>query len=162
MDQQVGNEEDRIIGIFADIQFDGGAVLFHDDAVNSQGHGDPLIFFDTAVVVGVQISKAAVFIERVLLDIKTRGIDVGPQDIETLTQFLTADGEHDDRFIHLDGVDLIAGLQRRALRDHGAELAKAFLFNQIDDIIDAFALGFGLAEEILIILGKSEGGIDFL
>ena len=42
-----------------------------DNTVNGHGQGDPLIFFDTAVIMGVQISLADIFIKGILFDIQT-------------------------------------------------------------------------------------------
>ena len=78
MDQQVGHEEHRVFRFFAHGNFHHRAVLFHDDTVDRQGDRHPLVFFDSAVIMGIQQGKAAVFVQRVLLHIHAGGINVGP------------------------------------------------------------------------------------
>ena len=77
MNENVRNEEYGVVILFSHIDFYGRAVFFHNDTVKSQGKGYPLVLLDTAVVMGIQISKAAVFIKGILLYVHSRGIDVG-------------------------------------------------------------------------------------
>ena len=51
--------------------------------MESQGLGHPLIFLDTAIIVGIKIRKFLIFIKRILFYVNTRGINVGAQDIHT-------------------------------------------------------------------------------
>ena len=67
MDQKVRNAYDRIVIVFADHYVQNRAVLFCDDAVQRERDGHPLVLFDTAVIMRVQICKARILIQRILL-----------------------------------------------------------------------------------------------
>ena len=47
-----------------------------NDAVQGKGNRHPLVFFDAAVIVSVQISKIPVFIQRILLYIQSGRINM--------------------------------------------------------------------------------------
>ena len=54
MRQQIGDRELRILGILADDDLNGLAVLLRHDAVDFQRDGDPLVFLDAAVVMRLE------------------------------------------------------------------------------------------------------------
>ena len=56
MRQQIGNGEHGFVFVFAEADADDFAVGFHDDAVNGQRTGKPLILAQAAVVVGFGLS----------------------------------------------------------------------------------------------------------
>ena len=109
MDQQVGHKKYRIIVIFSHAQYHCLPALFDDDAVNSQRYRGKLVFFDSSVVVGVQIGDAAVLIERILFDVEPGGIDMRTQNVHAALKGLCADLEKDHGFVHPHAVDLISG-----------------------------------------------------
>ena len=53
MNENVRNEEYRVVILFSYIDFYGRSVFFHNDTVKSQGKGYPLVLLDTAVVMGI-------------------------------------------------------------------------------------------------------------
>ena len=67
VDQKIAHAEYRITRLVSDTHFDHGAVLFRNDAVQSQRQCHPLVLLDTAVIVGIQHREIRVFIQRVLL-----------------------------------------------------------------------------------------------
>ena len=81
MDQQIRNEEYRIVFVFTDIDLYDGAVLLCNDAVQRQRQGYPLIFLDTAVIMSIQEGKIGILIQRVLLDVQSGGIDMCTQNV---------------------------------------------------------------------------------
>ena len=107
MHQQIRNDEYRIIVFFTDMHFHLRAVFFYDDTMQGQRQRDPLILLDAAVIMGVQIRKLTVFIQRILLQIQTRGIDMGAQNMHSFLDRTIADMKQHDRFIHHGQINLI-------------------------------------------------------
>ena len=54
VDQQVGDGKDRVVGLVTDVDVDGGAVLFADDAHECERGSDPVVALDAAIVVRVE------------------------------------------------------------------------------------------------------------
>ena len=69
VDQQVGDGKDRVVRLVADVDVDGGAVLFADDAHECERGGHPVVALDAAVVVRVEISHVAGLEGGVLLKV---------------------------------------------------------------------------------------------
>ena len=67
MRQQIGYAEYRVAGVFAHADLHQLTVLFDNHAMHSQRHSHPLVFADTAIVMGFEISHLMVFIYRVRL-----------------------------------------------------------------------------------------------
>ena len=61
-------------------------------------------------VYSVQIGKTALFIKRILLYVKTRGVDMRPQNVQAFRHRLFPDPEHHDGFVHPDRIYFIAAL----------------------------------------------------
>ena len=74
--QEVEHGKNRVMGVLADGELHPGAVGLDDHPVDGQGPGQPLVFLDAAVVVGLQKGQIGVFIERVLFKVSRGGIDV--------------------------------------------------------------------------------------
>ena len=109
--QQVGDTHHRILVLFPDGKLQHGAVGADHGAVQRHGRGHPLIFFDTAVIMGIQIGQTAVLINGILLDIQSGGVDMGTDQIHSLLQTLLADLHQQNRLFHIYGIDLVACLQ---------------------------------------------------
>ena len=69
VDQQVGDGKDRIVCLVADVDVDGGAVLFADDADECERGGHPVVALDAAVVVRVEVGHVAGLEGGVLLKV---------------------------------------------------------------------------------------------
>ena len=108
MDQKVCHAEYRIVVVLTDHNINDFAVLFRYHTVDGKWKGYPLPFFDTAVVVGIEICKSVVLIQRVLFYIETRGIDVCAEDVHTFGQRSCSDLEQCDGFFHAYGVNFVA------------------------------------------------------
>ncbi len=109
MYQQVRNYKYRIILIFSDVHSDYRTVFLRNNAVKCKRKRNPLVFLNTAIVVGIQIGKFFVLVQRVLLDINPWRVNVCPQDVHACFQRLLSDMENGDCFVHAYGIDLIAG-----------------------------------------------------
>ena len=67
MRQQIGDDKLGIIAVAADDNVDDLAGLQRNHTVQFQRNGNPLIFLDTAVIMGLEIGKLIVFVQRQLL-----------------------------------------------------------------------------------------------
>ncbi len=65
------------MGVLADGELHVRAVGLEDHPVDGQGPGQPLVFLDAAVVVGLQKGQVRVFIEGILLQVQAGRVDVG-------------------------------------------------------------------------------------
>lgn len=63
----IRDAEFRLAGLFAEADINASAVILANSAVKRKRNGGPLIFFDTAVIVGFKESHGAVLINRALL-----------------------------------------------------------------------------------------------
>ncbi len=72
VDQKVCHAEYRIVVVLTDHNINDFAVLFRLPHRGWQVEGLPTAIFDTAVVVGIEICKSVVLIQRVLFYIETR------------------------------------------------------------------------------------------
>ena len=75
--QKIGDAEYGIARVVADAHIHALAVCLDHGAVQGQGHGDPLILTDTAVVVGLEIAQTVALVQRMLFQVQTGGVDVG-------------------------------------------------------------------------------------
>ena len=81
VDEKVGDAENRVSWILANAYVYDATVFKCKNAMNCQRNSDPLVFFDAAVVVGVKGSKLIAFLERILLDVQARGVDVSTKNV---------------------------------------------------------------------------------
>ena len=132
VDQQVGDAEDRIGRVLAHGDVHGGAILLADDAVQRQRGGDPVVGLHAAVVVGVEVSHVAGFVQRVLLEVEARGVDVGAQDVHALLHGAAAQVDKHKGLVVADGVDLVARLELAALLDGIGQVGVAGGLGQLD------------------------------
>ena len=96
MRQQIGNGEHGFVFVFAEADADDFAVGFHDDAVNGQRTGKPLILAQAAVVVGFGLSHAHLFHERMLLEVEAGAVGVGADEADALGKRLAASAGHEN------------------------------------------------------------------
>ena len=76
MDQQVCNAEYGILLFLTDAHLHNRAILFCDDPMHCKRDCDPLVFFYAPVIMRIQISHFRILIERMLLQVKSRRVDV--------------------------------------------------------------------------------------
>ena len=128
----------RIVRSFADRHIDDAAVGFAHNAVNRKRQRYPLIFFNTAVIVRIQIHDTVFFIDGILLYVQARRIDVRAEDIHAVFETARADFKQSDGFVHFLHIHFIAGFQRFICRD----VFITALFRRFDDPYGTLAFGF--------------------
>ena len=100
----------------------------------------------------IQVCDAAVLIQRVLLDVQARSIDMGSDDIESLFHALFTDSENSNRFVHPDAVDALSRKRLSAFADQCLQFGKAGLVKHVDRFGDTFAFRLSAVEEMHIFL----------
>ena len=99
MREQVTYAENRIRIILADYDVDSGSVLFRDDSVQCERKCNPLVVFNSAIVMGVEQGESILFVERILFEIKAGRVNVRTEDIHACLQRRCADVRQDDSFV---------------------------------------------------------------
>ena len=84
MREEVGDGQNGIIWLLADVQLDFRAVFLEDDAMEGEREGDPLVFLDAAIVMRVEQDELVVFVERRRLEVETRAVDMGADEFEAV------------------------------------------------------------------------------
>ena len=152
MHQQVGNYKYRVVVLLSDIYFHHRAVLLRNHSVKCKRDCNPLVFLDTAIVMGIQIGKLIVLIQRVLLDVDTRGIDVGAQYVHSCLERLLPNMEDCDCLIHTHGIYLVACFKRLFRFLHCFQRLISFLLKPLHSSIDAFPLCLTFVQTQLVLV----------
>ena len=148
MDQQVGDAEHGVVRVVAHLDVHHGAVLLGDHAVHGQRQRDPLVVLDAAVIVRVEQREPVRFVQRVLLEVEARAVDVRAQDVEARRKRLLAQLHEDERLAVCLRPHLVAGLERATLAHRVVEAEVAVLLRQRDSRRRAFALRLVVRDEV--------------
>ena len=130
------------------------AGLEGDDAMDGQRERDPLVLLDAAIVMRVEQGYVGVLVERVLLGVETRRVDVGAQDVEAVLERVGAEHRQDEGLAMGLGVDLVAGLELALLLDGLGERLVPGLFRHGDRGVHALALGLVLRDELDVVAAE--------
>ncbi len=155
MDQQVGNEKYRIIPVLSHFDFHCRPVFFDDNTMQCKGQRHPLILFHTAIIMGIQVGKSPILIERVLLDVQPGRINMGPQYIHPFFQGAASDMEHHNGFIHADMVYFVPCLQSPAFPAYCFQFPVTFCLHSVDQIVHTFPFCLSLIQEFHIFFCKT-------
>ncbi len=148
MNQKVRHAEYGVARLLANANLHDAAVLLRHDAVHRQRQRNPLVLLDAAVIMRIEVGEAAVLIERVLLDIEAAGINMRPEDVHALGEWLVADIEERQRLLHIHRVDFIARLQLLPCSHDVCEVAVAHRLSLLHGLPDALALRLARAQEL--------------
>lgn len=162
MDQQVGDGKDRVVGLVADVNVDGGAVLFADDAYECERGGHPVVALDAAVVVRVEISHVAGLEGGVLLKVQARRVHVRAQDVKALLERGGAQVDEHKVLAVIAAYTLSPALKLAAFGDYGLQVDVSRLLGHLDAGLDAQALGLVLTQKLLIAAAKLLELLDLL
>ncbi len=146
--QQVGDGEYGIARIFTDTHGYFGAVLFDNGSVQGQRDGKPVVFADTAVVVGFRQCNVGVFIKRSLLEIQTRAIAMRAQQTESFAQRTLALSSEEAGLVPVEAIHL------RRLEI----ISKPGFFHLLADIVHDKPFGFAFAQKFHIPFGHGIHG----
>ena len=115
---------------------------------------DVQIFLDPPVIVRVEVSEPAVLVERILLDVDARRVEMRAENIQALLERLRSDLKEHDGLIHPDRIDFVARLQRSAGPNELGKLPEAVHFRLVHDRVNALSLRFGDVQKCFILLGE--------
>ena len=150
MDEQIRHAEYRIRGILTDADVLNRIVRFNDNAVQGKRQRHPLILLDAAVIMRVHVREAAVFVQRILFDVKATRVNMRTENIHTVFERLVTDIKEHDGFFHVDGINFIARLQRLTCGDDVTEIFVTVRFRNTDCLLDAFTLCFATGKKIAV------------
>ena len=145
--KNIRNAENRFVVIFADYNIYRFSVLLYYYTVNCQWNSCPLVFFDSAIVVGVHIGNVVFFVERILLCIQTRGVYVGAENVHTLFNRLKTDFKKSNCFVHLCDVNLVPRAQFLKFRN----IFVAVFIGHLDNLFNAFTFCFSVIQKVFVI-----------
>ena len=110
MDQKICDIKNRIVLIFANTYVNYTSVFLYNNAMHSQRQCYPLVFLHTAIVMGIQISQICVLIKRILLNIKTRGVNMRTKNAHAFGKLLCSHMKQSYDLLHTNCINLIASL----------------------------------------------------
>ena len=154
MNQKIRYAEDRILAVFPDSDVGHGAVLLRHNAVDRQRDRCPLIFLHTAIVMRIKKCHFRILIQRHLLEIQPRRINVRTQDAKSLFDRFRSDGKQCYCLLHPDRVDLVAALQGFAPGNDLIQITPACLAGTLCDLHHRLALCLRSIQKILVIFCK--------
>ena len=120
--------------------------------MQSQRKGNPLVFLDTAIIMGIQKCHLGILIKRILLQIKTWRIDVGTQDIHALLHRLRTNDKHRDLLAHVIAENLVSCLQTSAALQDFLNRYKACCQSSFFEFIRALTLCLASTDKALIFI----------
>ena len=160
MNEQVRHAEHGVFRVFADLHVHNAAVLLRHHAVQRQRDGDPLIVLDAAVIVRVQEGEIVGLVQRVLLHVQARAVDVRAQDVHALGERAGAQLHQNDGLAAHGCPHLVAWSKFATCGDSVVQAFVARGLGAADGRSGKLALGFVLGNEIdvactkLLKLGK--------
>ena len=123
MNQQIRDNKDRIILFFTDTYLNCCAIFLCNHSMKGKWKCHPLIFLDSTIIMCIKISKLLIFIQRILLYVNTRRINVSSKNIHTFCQRFCTHMEQRNRLVHTHGIQFISGFHLSTV------------FNDISDIL---------------------------
>ena len=112
-----------------------------------KGQRDPLVVLDAAVVMGVHEREPVALVQRVLLEVKARAVDVRAQDVHAGSERLRANLHQNERLAVRGRPHLVASHKRTPFARSLVERTVAMRLGQTDGGCRAFALGLVLGDE---------------
>ena len=146
MGQQVVDNELGILRLIADMNRQHRTIGKGNHTVKLQRNGDPLVFTDAAIVMGLEICQLRILIQGSRFQIQTGCVGVGGGDIGAAGQRLLADHRQHDALSAVVAIHLIACFQGHT----GLERYKPPLLGQLDAVLHAKALGLAVVQKVLI------------
>ena len=152
MNQQIRNTEYRIIFFLSNIDLCYTAILFCNYAVQCQRNGYPLIFLDSTIVMRIQISQLCIFVQRILLQIQTRRINMSSKNIHSFFDILASDDKQGNCLFHKHIVYTVTGLKPFAGTDDLLQVFEPFFFCLLHCGLDTFSFCLSIIQKMTVIL----------
>ena len=158
MDQKIRDKEYRIILVLAYAENYSLTALLYDHAMDRERNSHILVFLDPSVIMRIQKSDIAVLVHGILLDIKSRRVNMGSKDIEAVLKGVGSDLKKDHRLVHPYAVNSVARRESFPLFDRFTELNIAVLFRFVYKPVDTFALCLSVVKKVLVIVRQIHAG----
>ena len=158
MGKQVGHAEDRIVRILSHPHRHGGTVPQHHHAVEGQGDGGPLVFFDPAVIMSVEIGQVMVLIQGIGLEVEAGRIDMRRSDGHAVGNGTGTDHREQQGLIPVIDVHPVPGFEGSG----PVKGDKPRLLRHFDGFAHRFPLGLGRVHKGFVPLAVRVGPADFL
>ena len=118
--------------------------------MHSQRQCYPLVFLHTAIVMGIQISQICVLIKRILLNIKTRGVNMCTKNAHAFGKLLCSHMKQSYDLLHANCINLIASLDLVSSGDLRLKCLVACCLCLLHDLCNALALCFTFIEKLSV------------
>ena len=96
----------------------------------------------------VHVSKSAVLVKRILLEIEPASVDVRAENFQAVFQRFSADLKQRDGFFHAHAINFVARMKFFAGLNHVVKIFVADSFRTFDSLNDGFAFGLATAYEV--------------
>ena len=159
MGENVGDAELRLIRFFTDFNIDKTAVSLANSAMQRKRNCCPLIFFDSAVVVGFEISHAVLLVNRALFQIKARRVNVSGGNSYAVLNASFAFNAKNDCLASVCVINFVACVECAA---EFVKFNKSVFLRNILNISGNLTLCFVSAQKFLISLAKFIAGVQFV
>ena len=126
------------------------AVLQNGQAVHGKRDGCPLVLLNPAIVVRLEERQLVLFIERMGLEVQTRGVDVRRCNADTVLAAVFADHSQNQCLAPVVVIHLVPGL----IGLFGIKRHKALFFRAQNSGLHRLALGLAVVQKYLIILAE--------
>ena len=147
MRKQVRDVEYGIVFVLTDVERDFATVFEHHYTVKRKRNGEPLILFDTAVIVRFEIRHIRFFVERNLFEIESGTVHVRYENTHAvLCHVCLARADNEKSFSAIVVVEFVTGI------DFVAEHVRlvALCFYHSDAFRHHFPLGLSVVEEFFV------------
>lgn len=147
--KNIRDVEHGIAFFVTDFDVNARAVFESDHTVKRKRNGEPLILFDTAVVMRLEVRHICLFIKRNLFEIESGAIDVSDENTHAVLCDVRFARSYDKQALAaIVVIKLVAGIDFVAER---IRLITLFL-NHFDCFLDGFSFGFAVVEKSLVTL----------
>ena len=138
--RQMGQQVADAVGHIFIVNIHHTAVFFDDHTFQSKRNGSPLIFFDTAVIVGSEMYQTLLLGNGIGLEVQTGRVDMGGGNVDTLFHILFAHHGKGNGFGAVDHIHFVACLVGLACFISG----KTVFFCLFDKKVHTSALSGGI------------------
>ena len=129
MRKYVCNHEYRLIRILSHADIHSGSVLPYDDTVDGKRNRYPLILLDSSVIVSVKICKSRILIQRILLYIDTRRVNVCSENVHAVLDWISSDVIESQCLLVVYCIHFVSCTKLSALCDHAIDVSVSGSFS---------------------------------
>jgi len=110
MDQKICDVKYRIFHILTNADLHNASVLLCNNTMHGKRQCHPLVFLYTTIIMGIQISQIRILVQRILLDIQSRRIDMCTENAHTSGKLFRSYMKQSNDLLHPYRINLVTGL----------------------------------------------------